>query len=75
MPSFFSWKIETVLFFLREKEKNGFNLPGKESGLTAYRCLEFGSKDFSHQPSASKDPLYEEGVVMRSMTGEFSSPP
>ena len=23
-PSFFSWKIETVLFFLAEKEKNGF---------------------------------------------------
>ena len=22
-PSFFSWKIETVLFFLAEKEKNG----------------------------------------------------
>ena len=24
MPSFFSWQIETVLFFLAEKEKNGF---------------------------------------------------
>ena len=23
-PSFFSWKTETVLFFLAEKEKNGF---------------------------------------------------
>ena len=23
-PSFFSWKPETVLFFLKEKEKNGF---------------------------------------------------
>ena len=23
-PSFFSWKIETVLFFLAEKEENGF---------------------------------------------------
>ena len=27
-PSFFSWKIETVLFFLREKEKNGFKKTG-----------------------------------------------
>ena len=26
-PSFFSWKIETVLFFLAEKEKNGFKKP------------------------------------------------
>ena len=24
MPSFFSWQLETVLFFLAEKEKNGF---------------------------------------------------
>ena len=24
MPSFFSWQVETVLFFLAEKEKNGF---------------------------------------------------
>ena len=24
VPSFFSWKPETVLFFLAEKEKNGF---------------------------------------------------
>ena len=24
MPSFFSWQIETVLFVLAEKEKNGF---------------------------------------------------
>ena len=44
---------EPILFFLCQKEKNGFNLPRKERGLTAYRCLEFGSKDFSHQPSAS----------------------
>ena len=24
VPSFFSWQLETVLFFLKEKEKNGF---------------------------------------------------
>ena len=24
MPSFFSWQVETVLFFLAEEEKNGF---------------------------------------------------
>ena len=24
MPSFFSWQLETVFFFLAEKEKNGF---------------------------------------------------
>ena len=24
MPAFFSWQFETVLFFLAEKEKNGF---------------------------------------------------
>ena len=24
MPSFFSWQIEPILFFLAEKEKNGF---------------------------------------------------
>ena len=28
-PSFFSWKIETVLFFLAEKEKNGFKNAGR----------------------------------------------
>ena len=28
-PSFFSWEIETVLFFLAEKEKNGFKNVGR----------------------------------------------
>ena len=28
-PSFFSWKIEPILFFLKEKEKNGFKNVGR----------------------------------------------
>ena len=33
---FFSWKIETVLFFLEEKEKNGFkNSPSLRGAQTA----------------------------------------
>ena len=32
LPSFFSWKPETVLFFLKEKEKNGFGR-GERNGI------------------------------------------
>ena len=35
---------EPILFFLCQKEKNGFGLPRKERGLSAYRCPEFDSE-------------------------------
>ena len=47
---------ETVLFFLCQKEKNGFNLPRKERGQGAYRCPEFDSKNLSHQLSVAFIP-------------------
>ena len=47
---------ETILFFLCQKEKNGFNLPRKERGQGAYRCPEFDSKNPSHQLSVAPDP-------------------
>ncbi|MEI3088840.1 MAG: hypothetical protein V8T01_02260, partial [Oscillospiraceae bacterium] len=43
---------ETILFFLREKEKNGFNLPRKERGQGAYRC-----PDLTQKISAISCPL------------------
>ena len=47
---------EPILFFLLQKEKNGFNLPRKERGQGAYRCPEFDSKNLSHQLSAAFIP-------------------
>ena len=47
---------EPILFFLCQKEKNGFNLPRKERGQGAYRCPEFDSKNLSHQLSVAPDP-------------------
>ena len=47
---------ETILFFLLQKEKNGFNLPRKERGQGAYRCPEFDSENFSHQLSVASAP-------------------
>ena len=47
---------EPILFFLCQKEKNGFNLPRKERGQGAYRCPEFDSKNLSHQLSVTPDP-------------------
>ena len=35
MPSFFSWQVETVLFFLAKKEKNGFK---KRALKRAFGC-------------------------------------
>ena len=46
---------EPILFFLCQKEKNGFELPRKERGLSAYRCPEFDSKNLSHQLSVAPD--------------------
>ena len=40
-PSFFSWKIETVLFFLKKKEKNGFK-KGRGRALPARQSLSHG---------------------------------
>ena len=47
---------EPILFFLCQKEKNGFNLPRKERGQGAYRCPEFDSKNLSHQLSVAFIP-------------------
>ena len=44
---------EPILFFLCQKEKNGFGLPRKERGLNAYRCPEFDSEKLSCQLSVT----------------------
>ena len=56
MPAFFSWQIEPVLFFLCQKEKNGFNLPRKERGHSADRSPEFDSKDLGLPLSVAPVP-------------------
>ena len=47
---------ETVLFFLCQKEKNGFNLPRKERGQGANRCPEFDSENFDLYLSVASNP-------------------
>ena len=47
---------EPILFFLYQKEKNGFNLPRKERGPGTNRCPEFDSKNLSHQLSVTPAP-------------------
>ena len=47
---------DPILFFLCQKEKNGFKLPRKERGQGAYRCPEFDSDDLSHQLSVAQVP-------------------
>ena len=47
---------EPILFFLCQKEKNGFNLPRKERGHNANRCPRIFSKKLSLQPSVSSIP-------------------
>ena len=47
---------EPILFFLCQKEKNGFNLPRKEREQRAYRCPEFDSENLSHQLSVASIP-------------------
>ena len=49
---------EPILFFLCQKEKNGFNLPRKERGQGAYRCPEFDSENLSHHPSVASVPTF-----------------
>ena len=46
---------DPILFFLCQKEKNGFNLPGKESGQGAYRCPEFDSENLGLYLSVAPD--------------------
>ena len=64
MPSFFSWQLETVLFFLAEKEKNGF----KKTIL--WVCWEIGGCNDvlkllpDPHPSASQTPS-PEGKAIR----------
>ena len=47
---------EPILFFLCQKEKNGFNLPRKERGHSANRSPKIFSEDFSLYPSVAPDP-------------------
>ena len=55
--SFIEHFSKTILFFLLQKEKNGFGLPRKERGQGANRCPEFGSKILdSSCPSRSSLP-------------------
>ena len=49
---------EPILFFLCQKEKNGFNLPRKEREQRAYRCPEFDSENLSHHPSVASVPTF-----------------
>ena len=47
---------EPILFFLCQKEKNGFNLPRKERGQGANRCPEFDSENFDLYLSVASNP-------------------
>ena len=47
---------EPILFFLLQKEKNGFKLPRKERGQGAYRCPEFDSDDLRFKLSVAQVP-------------------
>ena len=47
---------DPILFFLCQKEKNGFKLPRKERGQGAYRCPEFDSDDLRFKLSVAQLP-------------------
>ena len=47
---------EPILFFLCQKEKNGFNLPRKERGQGANRCPEFNTENFDLYLSVASNP-------------------
>ena len=68
-PSFFSWKAETVLFFLAEKEKNGFKKrpmsaigPYKHPGTLLENLRDCHASDIGHW-LAMTPIFWADGVV------------
>ena len=64
---------EPILFFLCQKEKNGFNLPRKEREQRAYRCPEFDSENLSHQLSVASIPTTRKVSALCSRLSEMPS--
>ena len=64
---------EPVLFFLCQKEKNGFNLPRKERGQSSNRSPKIFSEDFSLYPSVASIPTVRKSATLCSRLSETPS--